>query len=423
MHILYLSQYFPPEVGATQTRAHEMAQGLTNAGHQVTVITEFPNHPKGIILPAYRGKIYERTYLNRIEVIRVWVKTSTEKRSLNRLAFYLSYMVHAILAGIFLARGPYDLIYASSPPLFVGGTALALSYLRRVPLVFEVRDLWPESAVALGEIKNPTAIALATKLEEACYRRSEATVVVTQGILDRLVERGVPPSKLAFIPNGANIELFQFQPEGRTFIRKALGLGDQFVVIYAGILGVAQGLDTLLQAARLLQGDHGIHFLMVGEGPKKAELMTRSEKYGLSNLTFIPEQPRELMPRYLSAADVALIPLRNIDLFKRALPSKIFDVWACERPIILSVEGEARHVLEQAHGGLFVPPEDALTLIKSLKSLKGNPSLRDEMGKKGRLFVVKHYSRKEQAAQLDELLERIALKRHGSDNTGGAEAR
>lgn len=411
MRILYLSQFFPPEVGATQARACEMARGLVKAGHQVTVLTEIPNHPKGIIPSAYRGKIYERTRLDQIDVIRVWVKTSPVKNPANRLAFYLSYMVHATLAGILLARESYDLIYASSPPLFVGGAALALSQLRRIPMAFEVRDLWPESAVALGEIRNLRAIALATRLEEACYRRAQVTVVVTQGILDRLAERKIPSRKLILIPNGANVELFQFQPVGRGRIRETLGLGNKFVVIYAGIHGVAQGLETLIEAARHLQRNRGIHFLLVGEGPKKAELTALSANYALSNVTFLPEQPGERMPDYLSAADVAHIPLRNLDLFKIALPSKMFDAWACKRPILLGVEGEARQVLEQARGGLFVTPEDALSLANALLVLKENPHLRDEMGEYGRAWVVKHYSRQAQATQLAALLERVVSDR------------
>ncbi len=163
MRILYLSQYFPPEVGATQTRAHEMARNWVRLGHQVTMLTEVPNHPSGIIPPAYRGKLYERSQLDGIEVVRLWVAASPVKTFRSRMAFYLSYMASAALGGLF-ERGPFDLIYATSPPLFVGGAALAISYLRRIPLVFEVRDLWPESAVVLGEIKSQRAIALATRL-------------------------------------------------------------------------------------------------------------------------------------------------------------------------------------------------------------------------------------------------------------------
>ncbi|HEC33773.1 MAG TPA: glycosyltransferase WbuB, partial [Chloroflexi bacterium] len=172
MRVLYLSQYFPPEVGATQTRAYEMATGLIRAGHQVTMLTEVPNHPEGIIRPEYRGRFWTRETLDGIDVIRVWVKTAPVKTMRTRLAFYLTYMLNATLAGLVLARGRYDVVYATSPPLFVGGAALALSLLRRIPLVFEVRDLWPESAVALGELENPRFIRWATWLEECCYRRA-----------------------------------------------------------------------------------------------------------------------------------------------------------------------------------------------------------------------------------------------------------
>ena len=189
MRVLYLSQYFPPEVGATQTRAYEMARHLVTAGHQVTMLTEVPNHPSGIIPSEYRGRLYERSDLEGIDVIRVWVKASPVKTFASRMAFYLTYMVNAILAGLLLARGRYDAIYATSPPLFVGGAALVLSYSRRIPLLFEVRDLWPESAVVLGEMTDARAVRLAGKLEEMCYNRARCVVVVTEGIRRRLEEQ------------------------------------------------------------------------------------------------------------------------------------------------------------------------------------------------------------------------------------------
>jgi colanic acid biosynthesis glycosyl transferase WcaI len=219
MRILYLSQYFPPEVGATQTRAYEMAQGLIQAGHQVTMIVEVPNHPRGVIPPEYKGKLYERVVLDGIDVIRVWVKTAPVKTFTIRMAFYLSYMLNAILAGLFLARKRYDVIYATSPPLFVGGAGLVLSILRRTPLVFEVRDLWPESAVVLGELQNPLAIALAERLERACYRRARQIVLTTQEMKDHLAKRGIPTEKMQVVRNGANPELFQFDPLARRQIR------------------------------------------------------------------------------------------------------------------------------------------------------------------------------------------------------------
>jgi glycosyltransferase involved in cell wall biosynthesis len=406
MRILYLSQYFPPEAGATQTRAFEMGRNLVKMGHSVTMLCEFPNHPSGIIPPAYRGKLFERASLEGMEVIRVWVKASPVKSFRNRMLFYLSFMFSAIAAGLALSRGRYDVIYATSPPLFVGGAALALSRLKRTPFVFEVRDLWPESAIALGEISNPWAISMARRLEKASYRRAAAIVVVTRGIQDSLLNSRIPAGKVALIPNGANTDLFRFSPEGRLQVRQELGIGDKFLAIYAGIHGLAQGLEVIVEAARSLE-QQDIHFLLVGDGPKKAEIAALAEGYALANLTLLAEKPRQLIPAYLSAADVALIPLRKLDLFKGALPSKIFDAWACERPVLLSVDGEAREIMERAGGGVFVEPEDAAQLVKGLLFLKENPEERKRMGANGRRYTVEHFSREKFAGQLAHLLEEL----------------
>ena len=405
MRILYLSQYFFPEVGATQTRAYEMASNWVRLGHHVTLITEIPNHPSGIIPPAYRGKLYQNDQLDGIEVIRVWVKASPVKNFRNRILFYLSYMLNAAVAGIFLARGRYDLLYASSPPLFVGASALILSYLRRIPMVFEVRDLWPESAVALGELSNPRFIAWSTRLEEVCYRRARKVIVVTSDIRERLVRRGITNEKILFVPNGSNTESFQFDPVARERIRASLGLQDKFIAIYAGIHGVAQGLEHVVEAARLLQNEANIHFLLIGEGPKKAEIAALVGGYQLNNLMLLHEQPRNDIPAFLSAADVALIPLRKIDIFKGALPSKIFDAWACNRPILLSVDGEAHQIMESAGGGVFVPPEDPEAMASALKTLCNSPKECKRMGENGRAYTIQHFSRRALAEQLAKELE------------------
>jgi colanic acid biosynthesis glycosyl transferase WcaI len=407
MRILYLSQYFPPEAGATQTRAYEMARNLVRLGHAVTMIAEVPNHPSGIIPPAYRGKLVERSQLEGIEVIRVWVKASPIKSFRNRMLFYLSYMAGASLAGLLLAHGRYDLIYASSPPLFVGGAALALSALRRIPMLFEVRDLWPESAVALGELSNPRAVAWATRLEEACYRRARVIIVVTEGIRRRLLQRGLVGDKVHLIPNGANVDLFHFDPGARRRVRQELSLGEKFVAIYAGIHGVAQGLETMVEAARRLQADSQIHFLLVGDGPKKAELVELVRQYKLANVTLLDEQPRPAIPALLSAADAAVIPLRKLEIFKGALPSKMFDSWACERPVLLSVDGEARQVMEAARGGVFVEPEDPQALAQAILELRRQPELRQQMGNRGRSFTERHYSRRAQAEQLAGIMQAV----------------
>ncbi len=407
MRILYISQYFPPEAGATQTRAYEMARNWVRLGHQVTMLAEFPNHPSGVIPPSYRGKLFERDQLDGIEVVRVWVKASLEKNYRNRILFYLTFMFSAILAGIILTRGKYDLLYASSPPLFVGGTALFFRFLKRIPLVFEVRDLWPESAVALGELSNQRVISLASRLEQACYRRAARVVVVTQGIHDRLVDRGIPVEKLILIPNGANIDLFTFRPIARERVRQELGLADKFIAVYAGIHGLAQGLETVIDAASELQDDLRFHFLLIGDGPKKAELMNYAASRHITNLAFLPERPREEIPDYLSAADVALVPLKKAEIFKGALPSKIFDAWSCERPVLLSIDGEARSVVERVRGGYFIPPEDGYEMVKALSLMQDSPDVRLVMGKNGRKYTIENHSRAALAENLAHQLERL----------------
>ncbi len=410
MRILYLSQYFPPEIGATQTRSYEMAWRLVRAGHHVTMIAELPNHPTGIIPPQYQGKLYEHVMLDGIEVIRVWVKTAPHKNFYTRMAFYVSFMVMAIWVGLFKAKGPYDVIYATSPPLFVGGAALVLSYLRRIPLVFEVRDLWPEVAVSLGELNNKFAIYLSTLLEKMCYHRARSIVTVVKPIKKRLVERGYPEAKIQIILNGANVDLYTPAPINQT-LRKALKIGaDQFVLIFTGLHGLIHGLDTAVEAAHLLKEQLDILFLFVGDGVRKAAMQNRARELGLENIQFLPLQPEKDLPAFISLANVGL-SLGRKKLTSHGLPVKMFTYMACARPVLLADEGEAVDLLHNANGGIVVEPDNPEALARAILQLKDDPATCQQMGLNGRQAVVENYSRQAQAQQLVQLLEQIVQKK------------
>lgn len=409
MRILYLSQYFPPETGATQARAYEMAYNWVRLGHSVAMLTEIPNHPSGIIHHEYKGKLFEKSKLDGIEVLRVWVKASPHKTFLNRMLFYLSYMVNAFLAGIFFTSGKFDLIYATSPPLFVGGAALVISHIKQIPMIFEVRDLWPESAVALGELTNRRAISIATKLENMCYEHAIQIIVMTEGNFHRLQSRGVPTRKLYVLPNGANVNLFSYNLHEREKYRKNLGLEGKFVAIYAGIHGLAQGLDMIIEVARLLKDHTDIHIVMIGEGPTKSEIVNLAQSYELSNITFLHEIPREEVPGYLSMADIALVPLKKAEIFKVALPSKIFDAWACARPILISIDGEARDLVEKINGGKYVIPGEPSKWADAILEVKMKPLDFELMGENGLHYTQQFHSRQALAEKLINHIEKVLL--------------
>jgi colanic acid biosynthesis glycosyl transferase WcaI len=414
MRVLYLSQYYPPEIGATQTRAIEMARGLVRAGHQVTMIAEFPNHPTGVIPAEYRGKFMTRSQEEGLEVIRVWIKAAPVKTFRTRMAFYLSYMTMATLAGLFLAKGHYDVLMASSPPLFVGGAALAISYLRRLPLVFEIRDLWPESAVAMGQLRNPQAVRLAEILEEWCYRRARRIVVVTEGIRRRLIERRIPAAKLSLITNGANTDIFTPGLPDET-LRKRLGIAPEaFVTIFVGLHGLICGMDAILEAAEILRAE-GIDesrllFLLVGDGPVKGRLQAVAKEKELANVRFLEAQPEKDLPAFIRMADVGLATSSKLEITKGSLPVKMFSYMACARPVLLAVDGEAKDLLEEAEAGLYSPPEDGPALAEAVKKMQADPQLCHSMGENGRRYVVEHYSRQALAAKLMRLLEEAAAK-------------
>ena len=403
MRILLLTQFFPPEVGATQARMHHFARRLAEKGHQVTVIAEFPNHPKGVMFPGYGRRPFRRSTEDNIDVIRLWVYTSHRKTRVRRILFYLSYMVSATIAGLFLARGRYDVIFATSPPLLVIPAAYVLGLFKRCPFVMDVRDLWPSMGVAVGELRGRVLVRTAEWLEGFLYRRATAITCVTRSFVEYIAAKGIKPEKLFFLPNGTIPEVFYPERVNHS-LRSSLGLENKFVVGFCGNHGVAQGLASVMEAARLLRDQEGVSFLFVGEGPVKQQLLDAKEREGLDNVLLLPEVPVDEISTYINAADVMLVPLQKGQLFKSHVPSKIFDFMACAKPVVLMVDGEARLVLEEAGAGVFVEPEDSQALRDVLIRLRNSPEGLPEMGARGRDFVLKNYLRDAQAEKLEEIL-------------------
>lgn len=406
MRVLFLSQYFAPECGATQARTWAMAQGLVRGGHSVTVVTEVPNHPAGVVRPEFRHSLWRRRTVDGVDVLHLWVAASPVKSRTRRLWFYGTYALGATLAGLALG-GRHDVLYATSPPLTTGAAALAISRLRGLPLVFEVRDLWPESAVALGELTSAAAVRWATRLEEACYHRARRVVVVTRTIQDSLLARGLPADQVTLIPNGASTALHRFSADGRERVRRELGVETDFLVVYAGLFGVAQGLDVVLEAARALANRPDVRFLLIGEGPEKARLQERVRDLGLSQVRLLDERPCDQIHAVLSAADAVVVPLRDLPVFRGAVPSKIFDAWACRRPVLLSAQGEGADLVREVGGGLCIPPERPDALARAVLALRDDPAGRGAMGERGHDYTVVNRSRESQADRLRSLLEEV----------------
>ncbi|MFZ0537441.1 MAG: glycosyltransferase family 4 protein, partial [Candidatus Sulfotelmatobacter sp.] len=352
MKILYISQYFPPEMGAPAARAVELSRHWVATGHDVTVLTGFPNHPTGVVPREYRDKfrrlvVHEQT--DGIHVVRSWLLPFPNRKAYERILNYCSFCISAASTGIFLSRP--DVVIATSPQLLVGLAGWWVARWKHVPFVFEVRDLWPESltAVGMGDAGSLLQLCLA-RIAGFLYQRSDRVVVVTPAFEDYLVEHWrVPREKISVIENGVETQLFA--PDSATAMKRQLGAEGKFVVSYIGTIGMAHGLNAIIESAiQLRHSNPEIVFLILGEGTEKASIVARARDHGLENVRFVDQQPREQIPAYISASDVCLVLLKKADLFKTVIPTKMLEFMACARPVILGVDGQARAILEEAGG-------------------------------------------------------------------------
>lgn len=409
MKIIYVSQYFPPEMGAPSARAAELSQHWAAAGHEVTVLTGFPNHPTGVITPDYSKKLRRLVFRERlggINVVRSWLLPFPNRRAYERMLNYSSFFVSAAITGLRLSRP--DVVIATSPQLFVGLAGWWIAQCKQVPFVFEVRDLWPESlaAVGMGESNSLLYRAL-TKVARFLYRHADRIVVVTPAFEEYLVENWrVRPEKISVIENG--VEAQQFRPSDGTGLRTELGIEGKFVASYIGTMGMAHGLNTIIEAAvNLRETNPEVLFLMIGEGAEKERIAAMANGLRLPNLKFIDQMPREKIPAYVCASDVCLVPLKKSELFKTVIPSKMLEFMSCARPVILGVEGQARAILDEAGCGIAIEPENAEALAYAIRYLASNRESAYEMGNNGREFVIRKYSRAETADKYLRLLEEV----------------
>ena len=409
MRILIVSQFYPPETGAPQNRLSFLARWLANAGHTITVVTALPSYPLGAIFEPYRGRLVADEREDGIRVIRTWLYATKSKGFLRRMLNYCSFSLLSIVAGTLLA-GPQECVIVESPPLPLGLSGFIISRIKRAKFIFNVSDLWPESAVALGVLRRRSLIQIATRLEEFLYRKADVITGQTEGIVSNIRSRCTgKPKPIVLISNGVDTEAFaacKQRQENQLKIREHLGLSGQFVVGYAGLMGLAQGLETVIESARTLSCFQNISFLFVGDGPEKLHLMKSVTEAGLRNVLFVPAQPASRMPEILSAFDVALVPLKRHVLFKGALPSKMFEAMGAGVPVICSVDGEARRVVEESEGGIYVEPERADQLADAVLHVYRTPDLKEVLGENGRRYVETKFNRADSAKKFESILAR-----------------
>jgi glycosyltransferase involved in cell wall biosynthesis len=409
MKILYISQYFPPEMGAPAARASELSAHWARAGHEVTVLTGFPNHPTGVVPPEYRDsfrKLVAHVKIDGAEVVRTWLLPFPNRKAHERMLNYTSFCASSALTGFFLSRP--DVVIATSPQLLVGLSGWFLARCKRVPFVFEVRDLWPESLAAVGMGESGSLLyRVLARIAGFLYRHSDHIVVVTPAFEDYLVEHwSAPREKISVIENGVETDLFA--PGVATTLRRALGAEEKFIVSYVGTMGMAHGLETIIQAAaQLRETNPGIVFLMLGEGAEKERMMAMAREHSLRNLRFVDQQPREKIPGFISASDACLVLLKKADVFKTVIPSKMLEFMSCARPVILGVDGQARAILEESKGGITIEPENAEALANAVRHLAANRDIACELGKNGREYVVRKFSRSQTAGKYIRTLEKL----------------
>lgn len=407
MRLLFFTHYFPPEVNAPANRTFEHCREWVRMGHEVHVVTCVPSHPRGVPFSGYRRVWYQRETMEGIIVHRVWTYLAPNLGKFRRALNYFSYIPSALWRALRLGR--FDLLIATSPQFFCAVAGWLAAGLKRMPWVFELRDLWPDSIASVGAMQKGLVLRSLERIELRMYRSARGVACVTRSFQDNLETRGIDRSKCAYLPNG--VDITSWLGGDRQKIRRRYGVApEEMLLSYVGSVGMAHGIGTLLEAAKFLAKEGlPVRFLIVGDGAELDSLRAKAVEWGIDTVTFTGLVPHSEIRDHLAATDVALVILRDRPLFRTVLPSKMFEAMGSGKPIVLGVEGEARDVLERAGCGIPVPPEDPVALAEAIRSLAGSEKKRVALGEAGRLFVESEFSRSVWARRYMEWLEEQVL--------------
>ncbi len=412
LNILIITHFYPPEMGAAAARISGLARWLVRFGHHVEVVTGFPNYPTGKIYAGYESKGFARKEEIKEGVVihRTWVFASPRKSTLFRILNYVSFMVSSIVP-MGQVKCKYDVIIASSPPLFVGISGWFLARKMRVPFIFDIRDIWPEVAVEAGEFPdNSMIVRLSRRVARLLYKQANHLTPVTASKMRKLIAQGVPPRKITVVSNGIDLDIIQQSISIRW--REKLALQKKFTLIYAGLIGIAQGIDTLVEVARRLQHLANIHFLIVGDGVQRDRIYRRVQRLNLTNMTFLPSQPRRIIPSLLKSADLALVPLVN-DKINDAIPSKLLEAWGCGKPVLLLAGGESAELVNSIAGGKVVSPNNISSIVDTIIELVNDRTNLKSYGKNGYRFVTSSCDRQKLGRIMESVLKMAIIKSGG----------
>jgi hypothetical protein len=409
MRILFLSHYFPPEVNAPATRTYEHCVRWARAGHDVTVVTCAPNCPSGVLYRGYRNTWRRQVeHVDGIRVVRVWTWLAPNAGTARRIINYLSYLASAVPASIRLPKP--DVVVATSPQFFCGWAGVLVSRWKRVPLVLEIRDLWPASIEAVGALRSRRLLRLLEWLERRMYRSASHIVTVGEGYRAKILEKADAADRITVITNGVDLRAFAPRKPDPRFLH-LWDLEDKFVCSYVGTIGMAHGLEVVLEAAGILKskGRRDIRFCLVGDGASRKRLEERAREAGLDGMVvFTGQQPKGEIPYILASSHASLVHLKKCALFETVLPSKIFETMAMGRPVIIGVRGEAREMVMEAGAGVEMEPESAESLVRAVETLADDPRFTAARGRAARRYVATHHNRDILGARYLRLLQQVA---------------